>query len=221
MKHFTILVLLATLTTSFAYADSDAAQIGPLPTVQNASPMLKKSLHALKMRVESDAKNCLENAKGMDAAGEYNASMKKMLDTSKIVVLKVSGSMICDGIHSSSYQYGVAFEKTTGRRFDLSQIYNIATKQDGHLFLRPELGSSAKASYKQANKNNRSCLDGTDWEAELTSIPITFSPQPDGSVVLYYAAPDVSAACFPALRLSPDAISEFRNGKQASQYELP
>jgi hypothetical protein len=73
MKHFTILVLLATLATSLAYANSDAAQIGPLPIVQNASSMLKKSLHSLKMRVESDAKNCLENAKGMDATGEYNA----------------------------------------------------------------------------------------------------------------------------------------------------
>lgn len=221
MKRSAILVLFAMLATSFAYANSEDAKIGPLPTVQNASPMLKKSLHALRLGVESDAQNCLENAKGMDAIGKYNAALKKMLETNKIVVLEVSGSMICDGMHSSSYQYGIAFKKTTGRRLDLNRIYNIATRQDGRLFLRPELVNSAKTSYRQANENNLSCLDGTDWEVDLTSIPITFSPQPDGSVVLYYAAPDVSAACFPALHLPPDAFSKFRDDRQATQYELP
>ncbi|WP_084069229.1 hypothetical protein [Paraburkholderia heleia] len=221
MKNFRIFVLLAPLITSFVYAKSDAAKIGPIPTIQNASPALNKSLHALRMRIASDAQDCLGNAKGMEAVGEYNASIKEILDTSKIAVLEVSESMICDGIHSSSYQYGLAFHKITGKRFDLSQIYNIATRQDGHLFLRPELGSSARASYRQANKNSGACLDGTGWETELMNIPITFAPQPDGSVILYYAAPDASAACFPSLRLPPDAISEFRDGKQASQYELP
>lgn len=207
--------------TSLAYANSGDEQIGPLPVVQNASSILKKSLGTLKERIESDATNCLENAKGMGYSGKYNASVRKMVDTSKIVALEVSGSMICDGIHSSSYQYGIAFEKTTGRRFDLNRIYNIAIKQDGHLFLRAELGGLAQESYQQANKNNRSCLAGADWKGELTNIPITFSPQLDGSIVLYYAAPDVSAACFPALRLPAGAISEFRDNRQASQYDLP
>jgi hypothetical protein len=221
MKHFAIIVLLAMSAASFTYANSETPKIGPLPSIQNASPMMKNSLHTLRMRIESDAQTCLENARGMNAVGEYKATLKKMLDTSKVVVLEVSGSMICDGIHPSSYQYGVAFEKTTGRRLDLNRIYNIATRQDGRLFLRHELVDSAKTSYRKANENSLSCLDGTDWQAELTSIPITFSPKPDGSVVLYYAAPDISAACFPTLRLPSDAILKFRDFSQASLYELP
>ncbi|EKS71217.1 MULTISPECIES: hypothetical protein [Caballeronia] len=221
MKRLATLLLFAMLRTSFSYAKSEAVEIGPLPPVQNASPMLRKSLHALRMRVEADAKDCLDAAKGMESLGKYNATLKKVIDVNKVVILEVSGTMICDGIHSSSYQYAVALEKETGRRLDLNLIYNIATRQDDRLFLRPELVDAARTSYRQANKNNRACLDETDWEVELANLPITFSPLQDGSMILYYASSDVSAACFPALRLAPGAFSKFRDASRASQYRLP
>lgn len=221
MRYFVILVSVMTPIISFAYASPDAVQIRPIPIVLKASPALIKSFIALKRHVESDARHCLENARGMGVAGTYNSSVRKSLDTSKVIVLEVSVHMICDGVHSSSYKYGEAFEKATGRRFDLNRIYNIGVGQRDRLFLRQELDASARASYRQANKDNQSCLGKMDSGEELTSIPITFSPLADGSVVLYYAAPEVSEACFPALRLPPDEISEFRNGKLASRYELP
>jgi hypothetical protein len=222
MKQFVVAVMLfASMIPFGAHATSKAMTVGPLPAISNASPKLKKSLEALRARIESDAKDCAEAAKGMDSTGAYNSSLKKMIDTSKVVVLQVSGSMICDGVHSSSYQYGVAFEKAGGERLDLNKIYKIAIRQDGRLFIRSELVNSAKASYRKLNKNKQSCLSETGWEDDLANLPITFSPLPDGSIVLYYAAPDSSAACFPALRLEPDEFSKFRDAKQASRYELP
>jgi len=220
-KCFAILILCLVLSTSFADILSVGATIGPFADIQNPSSQLKKSLSLLKQRVESDAQDCLENAKGMGVIGRYNASFKKVLDTKKVITLEVSGSMICDGIHTSSYQYGIAFERNTGRRIDLSQIYNIAVRQDDHLFLRPELVDAVKTSYKQENKKNHTCLAKTDWDVDLTNLPITFSPNSDGSIVLYYAAPDISEACFNGLRLAANVISRYRVSTLASQYALP
>lgn len=221
MKHVVAVILFASLTTFGADAISKEIVIGPFPVISGASPKLKKSLNTLRARIEFDAKDCIETAKGMDSVGEYDSSVKKTIDTNKLVVLQVSGSMICDGIHSSSYQYGIAFEKASGKRLDLTRIYDIATKQDGRLFVRPELANTVKSSYRKINQNRQSCLSATGWEDEITNLPVTFSPLSDGSIVLYYAAPDVSASCFPALRLEPDAFAKFRNATQAVQYELP
>jgi hypothetical protein len=221
MKHVVAVILFASLTTFGANAISKEIVIGPFPVISGASPKLKKSLNTLRARIEFDAKDCIETAKGMDSVGEYDSSIKKMIDTNKLVVLQVSGSMICDGIHSSSYQYGIAFEKANGKRLDLTRIYDIATKQGGRLFVRSELANAVKSSYRKINQNRQSCLSATGWESEITNLPVTFSPLSDGSIALYYAAPDVSAACFPALRLEPDAFAKFRNATQAVQYELP
>jgi hypothetical protein len=221
MKRLLFLILLATEITSFAYAASNSVKIGIFPTISNASPKLRKSLDALKTRVGSDAQDCLENARGMGSVGEYEADFKKMIDTSKAVVLQVSGSKICDGVHTTSYQYGIAFDKATGKRIDLNQIYNIANRQDGRLFVRPELVDALKASYAKANEHNPSCLSEGGWEDELTNVPVTFAPLADGSIVLYFAAPDVSAACFSSMHLDSSAFSKFRDANRASQYELP
>jgi len=221
MKNRAAVMLCALLATFNASAYSSAVVVGPLPAISNVSPGLKKTLDALKARIEFDAKNCNETAKGMNSTGQYISSIKKILDTGKVVALEISGLMMCDGVHSSSYQYGIAFEKVSGKRLDLNKIYNIATRQDGRLFVRPDLINSVKDSYRMANKNNPSCLSATGWEDDLANLPITFSLLPDGSIVLFYAAPDVSAACFPALRLEPNELSKFRDAKQASQYELP
>lgn len=221
MKKCAAAILCALLTTFNASAYSSGVVVGPLPAISNISPGLKKALDALRARIESDAKDCTETAKGMNSNGQYSSSIKKTLDTRKVVALGVSGVMICDGIHSSSYQYGIAFEKTSGKRLDLNQIYNIATRQDGRLFVRPDLINSVRDSYRAVNKNNQSCLSATGWEDDLADLPITFSPLPDGSIVIFYAAPDVSAACFSDLRLKPNEFWKFRDAKQASQYELP
>ncbi|HEY4353615.1 MAG TPA: hypothetical protein VGN31_20480 [Paraburkholderia sp.] len=221
MKRFVAVVLFASLNTFGTHATAKGITIGPLPAISNASPKLKKSLRALWARIESDAKECTENAKGMDSVANYRSSVKKMIETSKVVVLQVSASMICDGVHSSSYRYGIAFEKASGTRLDLSRVYNIATRVDGRLFIRPELVNSVKSSYRKASRDNQSCLSATGWEDEIANLPITFSPLPDGSIVLYYVAPDVSAACFPALPLEPEVFVKFRDANQASRYELP
>ncbi|WP_081771560.1 hypothetical protein [Paraburkholderia nodosa] len=221
MKRYAAAMLFFWLFISCAHATSGRVKIGPLPAISNVSPKLEKSLDALRVRIRSTAKDCIEAAKGMNSVGEYNSEIKKMVDTSKAIVLQVSATMICDGIHSSSYQYGIAFEKSTGKRIDLNRIYNIAIRRDERLFIRPELADAVKSSYTKANENNQSCFSDADWQDDLTNLPITFSPQSDGSIVLYYAAPEVFAACFPALRLEPSALYKFRDANQASQYELP
>lgn len=221
MKRLIAVMLLASLATFDVYANPKGITIESFPAIANVSPGLKTALGTLRARIESDAKDCTKTAKGMDSIGRYNSSFKKMIDTNKVVILQVSGSMICDGVHSSLYQYGIAFEKASGRWLDLSRIYNIATRHDGRLFVRPELVDSVEYSYRKANGTNQSCLSAPGWEDEIANLPITFSPLPDGSIVVYYAAPDVSAACFPALPLEPDVFVKFRDANQASRYELP
>ena len=221
MKPYVVILLISIAMASSAYAVSDSVSIGPTPTIRNASAALEKSLRVLRGRVESDARNCLENAQGMESSANYKAYLKKTLDTKKIVVLEVSGTMICDGVHSSSYRYGISFEKTTGKRFDLNMIYDIAIRSDERLFLRPELSDPVKVSYRLANVNNPSCLENTGWVEGLTNYPLTFSPQPDGSLNLYYAAPDISATCFPILRLDRSAVARYRDAGQAVKYGLP
>ncbi len=206
---------------SFVRAGPQVAGIGLLPTIRNASPELKSSLNAIRIRVQADARACLQTAKEMEAVGQYSAAFKNMLDTGRVLVLEVSGSMICDGIHSSSYRYGVAFEKDSGKRLDLNRIYNIGTRSGDRLFLRAELIDAAAASYRRVNMNERECLDRAGWELELINVPITFSPQSDGSIILYYAASDVSAACFHGVRLEQGAFAKFRSAEQATQYRLP
>ncbi|HEX7933142.1 MAG TPA: hypothetical protein VF573_08720 [Paraburkholderia sp.] len=221
MKNFAVVMAFALLATFNTDAYSNAAPVAPLPAISNISPGLKRTLDALKARIDSDAKDCAETAKGMNSIAQYNYSIEKILDTGKVVAIKVSGTMLCDGVHSSSYQYGIAFEKVSGKRIDLNQIYNIATRKDGRLFVRSDLIDSVKASYREVNENNPSCLSVPGWEDELGNIPITFSPLPDGSIALYYAPPDLSSACFPVLRLDPNEFSNFRDAKRASRYELP
>ena len=179
-----------------------------------------QSMRSLRRGIEVDARTCHDNSRGMEASSSYKADLKKTLDTDKTVVIEVSGNMICDGVHPSSYRYGVAFEKQSGKRLDLNRIYNIAIRQDDHLFLRHELADTAKISYERANAQVPSCLNQIDDDG-LTSLPMTFSPNTDGSLSLYYSAPGVSAACYPVLVLERSAVAAYRNADLASQYHLP
>ncbi|MDR5800879.1 hypothetical protein [Caballeronia sp. LZ001] len=220
IEKLVAIMLFVSFATFNMSANSSALAVGPIPAISNISPGLKKAIDALKARVKSDAKGCAETAKGMRSTAQYSSFIRKVLDTDRVVALHVSGDMICDGVHPSSFQYGVAFEKASGKRLDLNRVYNIAIRQDGRLFVRPDLIDSVKTSYMSANKNNPFCLSATELEDELANFPITFSPLPDGSIALYYAAPDVSAVCFPALRLEPNEFSKFRDVKQAPEIRI-
>ncbi len=101
--------------------------------------MLEKSLEMLRMRIDKDAQECVDNARGMDAYGTYEAELKKTAETSQAVVLEVSGTMMCDGVHSSSYRYAIGLNSADGKRIDLNSIYNVGIRENGHLFLRHEL----------------------------------------------------------------------------------
>jgi hypothetical protein len=159
--------------------------------------------------------------KGYGGCGEISGVDKQEGETTRLIFLEISGVMICDGVHSSSYRYGIAVDKKTGRRIDLSHIFSIVNRENGHVFLRSELVQSVKESYRRENATNALCLDNSDLEAELTNLPLTFLPESDGSIVLYYAVPEVSSACFPPLHLSRDDIAPYRSAVQADKYNLP
>ena len=221
MKFSPVALFLAVTFSLPVYATDSSIEIGAIPTIADASPALLATLHALRQRIESDAQDCMESAKGMEATGSYRASIHKEAETARLVSLEVSGVMICDGVHSSSYRYGIAVDKRTGRRVDLSQIYNIANRENKHIFLRSELVESVKESYRRENAANAPCLDNSDWEMGVTNFPLTFLPEPDGSLVLYYAVPEVSSACFPPLHLNQHDIAPYRDAVQADKYNLP
>ncbi|PRX99399.1 hypothetical protein [Paraburkholderia sp. BL25I1N1] len=216
-----IAVLFLAIGVAFCAHAEGSISIDPIPTVRNVSSGLNRSLVALRARVRLDAKYCMENAEGMESIGTYTAAFRKTIDTKKIIVIEVSGSMMCDGVHPSSYRYGIAFERFSGERLNLNAIYNIAISRDHHLFLRSELAESAKTSYRRENSSNQSCLANSDWEQAVTNYPITFSPEGNGSISLYYAIPDVSAACFPVLHLERSAVAHYRDAAQAARFDLP
>ena len=221
MRFPTVALILVMISSFPVYAESGLVEIGNIPAIHGASPALLKTLRALRERIESDAQECMGNAKGMETTGNYRASINKGVETARMVSLDISGVMVCDGVHSSNYRYGIAVDKKTGGRIDLSKIYNIVNREEGQTFLRADLVESAKESYRRENAGNASCLANSDLEMELKNLPLTFLPESDGSLVLYYAVPDVSSACFPPLHLSQHDIAPYRNAVQADKYNLP
>lgn len=221
MRFFIVALLLAMIWSFPVHAANGSIEIGDIPAITGASPALLRMLHALRQHIELDAQDCMESAEGMEVTGNYRESINKGLETARLVSLEISGVMICDGVHSSSYRYGIAVDKKTGRRVDLSQIYNIANRENEHIFLRSELVKSAKESYRRENAANASCLDNLDSETGLMNFPLTFLPESDGSLVLYYATPEISSACFPRLHLSRHDIAPYCNAAQADKYNLP
>ncbi|PRX28060.1 hypothetical protein B0G75_1122 [Paraburkholderia sp. BL18I3N2] len=217
---FAMLTLAAMFAPSVGAAES-SIDIGQIPMVSDASSALKRSLSAIRKNVESDAQICIANAKGSESSGNYIAAIRKVIDSKKVVVMEVTGYMMCDGVHPTSYQYAIALERATGKRLDLNKIYNIAIRSDGRLFIRPELANAVEASYQQKNAGMQSCLNNSDLKQDIKTFPLTFSPAPDGSISLYYEIPSVSAGCFPPLHLSRSAIASYRNVELGSRYDLP
>ncbi|WP_321963561.1 hypothetical protein [Paraburkholderia sp. J7] len=163
------------LLSGNSYAGSGSIDIGPLPKIQNSSHQFRRAVLDIRNRVGLDANDCIENARGMDSVGSYVARFAKTVETDKLAILEVSATMMCDGVHTSTYQYGISLDKKTGKRFDLSTVYDIAIHHDGKIFLRPELVPEAKASYRTKNSRNYSCLNVSDIQQTLKNSPLTFS----------------------------------------------
>lgn len=221
LKRFLFTLFSGFVLISPVYASPDSMSISPVPVVNHRSRSLENSLKALRLRVEQDAQECIGNAKGMDASGAYDARLKKTIETSRVVVIEVSATMLCDGVHTSSYRYAITLDTTSGKRIDLNTVYNVGIPLDGHLFLRRELIDAAIGSYKKVNANNSKCLSEPAWENGLSSYPITIAPLADGGVALYYSAPDIEAACFPTFEISHRELMPFRNVRRAAGYDLP
>lgn len=206
---------------SLAQASPFYIHIGPMPILQRTPPALLRALGAQRIAVERDARECMEKAQGMDVSGLYETTFKKEIETPKAITILLTRSMMCDGVHTSSYRYSITLDMSSGRSINLKDIYKIATQQGDRIFLRAELVNFAEESYRQENKSNGSCLDLSGWQSGIKNFPISFSPQPDGSIALYYSTPDVSAGCFPTLKISRRVVAPYRDAKRASEYDLP
>jgi len=119
------------LPIASVHAQDHSISIAPIPRIVNSSAALEKELRRLKTRINVDARDCIENAQGMGTVGNYRASYRQTVDTGRIVGLEIEAVKICDGIHTSIYRYGVAYEKRTGKPIDISRIYNVATRREG------------------------------------------------------------------------------------------
>ncbi|MFL9988123.1 hypothetical protein [Paraburkholderia sediminicola] len=221
MKRFIFALLSGLLSASSAHSSTDSMHIGPVPVVEHRSRALENSLKALRLRIERDARKCVATAKGMDVSGRYDAALKKIIETSRVVVIEVSATMMCDGVHPSSYRYAIALDTTSGKRIDLNGIYKVGVHQDGRLFLRRELIDAATDSYRKENVFNSTCLNEPALENGLSSNPLTIAPLADGGVSLYYATPDVEAGCFPVLTINRRELIPYRNAQRAAEFDLP
>jgi len=84
-----------------------------------------------------------------------------------------------------------------------------------------DLLESAVASYELENASIPSCPTRINWEEQLTDLPLTFLPRPDGSLNLYYAVSDLSTECFPVLHLETGDAKRYQNAERARQYGFP
>ncbi|WP_250533938.1 hypothetical protein [Caballeronia sp. AZ10_KS36] len=221
MKRFAGLTVATLFFLPPAWALDGLMSVGLTPAIGNTSPGLKKALRSLTSRTESDGRECLDIARNMETKGNYDGSLTKMVDNEKILGLQVSGSKMCDGVHSSTYRYGVAFEKASGKPVDLAPVYQIAIRKDNYLFLRPELVDSTAEVYRQVNAGNPSCLDNPDLLEGLAnfSADIRAGVRWVSSSLLFCA--DVSTQCFPILHLHGAKIKRFRDALKAARYGLP
>lgn len=164
MKHILFSLVFGCILATPSFASPIDIQIGSLPKIDHETPALIASLEVLRARIKQDAQECSGDAEGMDATGAYDATLKKIVETSRAVVIEVAGTKICDGIHTSSYRYAIALDAEHGKRIDLAGIYNIGTRNNGHVFLRHELINVVKKRYAEANVKNASCMkDAGCW----------------------------------------------------------
>jgi hypothetical protein len=220
MAHCSLAFIVMTMS-GCVLAATYFADIEPMPVVAHSTRLLDVALTRLRGRITSNASECMNNAKGMGVRGMYEAKLGKTIETSRIVVIEVLGNMSCDGVHSSSYQYAIAFDTKTGTRIDLNRIYAIGIRRDVSISLRPELLDVVKKSYKRANSSNPACLERDGWEDSLRAYSFTMSPLPDGRIILYYSRPDIEATCLPPMKLGASDVKPYRDAQLAAEYGLP
>lgn len=214
-------VVLASLAT-VAHADGINASISAIPSLKQHTAPLDASLRALRAGIVKDAKECAGNASGMGATAQYQADIKKTIETPSIVGFEVTGSSQCDGAHPDAYQYGISYRIKDGKRFDLNEVYAVGHRESGSLFLTKESVAPVMAEFKRINAGKPDCLDASTFNDEyLMSKAMTFSVQTDGSLQFYFDAAYVEAACFAPIRLNAQAVSAFRDGKKAAEFGLP
>jgi len=205
-----------------AHANGSVSNVSAIPVLNQHSPALDKSLKSLRAGILRDAKDCMDNAKGMDTQGQYDADIKKTIETPNFVGLQVEGESQCDGAHPNAYRYGISFDIRSGKRIDLNEAYAIGQRDGGSLFLTKKSVVPVMVAFKKNNAKNHDCLDETTFNDEyLMSKAFTMAAAPDGSLSLYFDVPYVEAACFSPIKLDAASVHKFRISQKADMYGLP
>jgi hypothetical protein len=158
----------------------------------------------------------------MGATAQYRAEIAKTIETPSIVGFEVTGTSQCDGAHPNAYQYGISYRIKDGKRFDLNEVYAVGHRDSGSLFLTKESVVPVMAEFKRINAGTPDCRDPSAFNDEyLMSKAFTLAVRTDGSLQFYFDTAHVEAACFASIRLGPQAVSAFRDGKKAAEYGLP
>lgn len=206
---------------SMAHAAGNVS-VSPVPALAHHTPALDASLRALRAGILKDAKECSDNASGMDATAQYRGDIKKTIETPSVVGFEVSGSSQCDGAHPNAYEYGITYRIKDGKRFDLNEVYAVGHRDSGSLYLTKESVVPVMAEFKRINAGKAGCLDASTFNSDyLMSKAFTLAARADGSVQFYFNTDYVEAACFSPIRLNAQAVSAFKDAKKAAEYGLP
>jgi hypothetical protein len=216
------LIAVLALIAPIAHSDGMNASVSAIPVLNKHTAALDASLLSLRAGILKDAKECAENAIGMDATAQYHAEIKKTVETPRIAGFEVTGTSQCDGVHPNAYQYGISYRIADGKRFDLNEVYAVGHRNGGSLFLTKESVVPVMTEFKRINAGKPNCLDASTFNDEyLMSRAFTIAVQKDGSLQFYFDTSYAEVACFSPIRLDARVVDAFKDQEKAAEYGLP
>lgn len=210
-------IRLCLFTLCCAAATAQAASqlsVAPLPAPKSPSPGRAKVITQLAQRTAAIRKEARECAGQASQQAEFTSRVAVLLDTPSVYSLEVIGEDFCPGAaHPNTWQYGLTYDVTTGRRYNSLKLYAIGTRdQDGLVRLAPAVAQLVKAELlRRAEPECRTAVT-----EQLADTGMSFGLSLQGLNV-YFDAPHVVQACFPPVTLPYGQIRTFLNPHEAAR----
>lgn len=188
--------------------------VAPLPAPQSPSPGRAKVITQLAQRSAAIRKEARECAGPAPQQAEFTSQVAVLLDTASVYSLEVIGEDYCPGAaHPNTWQYGLTYDLTTGRRYNPLKLYAIGSQvQGGMVRLAPAAAQRVKAVLlRRAEPECRTAV-----AEQLADVGMSLGLSLRG-LNIYFDAPHVVQACFPPITLPYGQIRAFLNPHEAAR----
>jgi hypothetical protein len=213
VRHIASCLLALCVVAASAQA-AGKISVAPLPAPKSPSPGRTRVLPQLAQRTAAIRKEAQECAGTAPQQAEFTSRVAVLLDTPSVYSLEVIGEDFCPGAaHPNTWQYGLAYDMTTGRRYHPLHLYVIGTPAQGGLVrLAPAAAQRVKAELlRRADPECRTAV-----AEQLADTGMSFGLSLQG-LNIYFDAPHVVQACFPPITLPYSQIRTFLNRREAAR----